>query len=141
MVQCLTFLAIMTCFNFKMVSSQVLTLSQVLNKQENSKSACNLQGQHLKAIGLIAKPYLEISPLTRQDFVLFEESRTYDITEKAHGYLVDTIHALASVCNFTYSIHVGLDDSYGNVKWNGTKPTLTGSFQYFNSSEAKNSMQ
>ena len=88
---------------------------------------CNFQGEMLKCITFISAPYLIPTPGYKENWI--EESQTFDITNHSQGYMISLLETLASVCNFTYEIHLSASGTV-LISENGTIST-TGVFSTF----------
>lgn len=93
-------------------SGEVLTLKQAEEKF-SKRSKCDLSGKYIRAITVIADPFMTIKYLPDLDLDL----QAYRVTKIASGILPDVIENLALACNFSYDIYLAKDVThYGTVR-------------------------
>ena len=63
----------------------------------------------------LSKPFMMIESGYEKTQSYHKISSTYEVTNVSNGFLIDLINDLASVCNFTYEVHIRKDKKFGNI--------------------------
>ena len=92
---------------------------------------CDFKGQTIKGLAVVTPALVRIDPYEVESLTVDNHTQTYDITNIAHGMLVDIFKALAEDCHFKYQLHSPKSNHYGTVNEleNGTIQG-TGLFEY-----------
>ena len=113
-------------FCLRLTFGEIVKLKDV--KNEIADKECNFQGDHLKFLGLLSHPLLSIEPKTKQDFLYQNETETFIVTPGAHGMIPEILQVVSYTCNFTFELHLEMDNDYGDID---DKGTAYGAFKRF----------
>ena len=130
----LVFLLIL-CSNFEYTLAKVYKLKEfedILDRNLNVPD-CDFDGTTIKGLTVLYPPLTAIDPHQVESLTFDNQTQSYDITQFAHGLIIQIIQLLSQACNFNYDIHLGRHVyEFGTVNHypNGTIQG-TGLFDYF----------